>query len=84
MKIEVTAEHIKNGTQCSSDSCPIALAIVDTLGLGEYFVSGDFIAALRNGREYAWTVSSEVKAFVGQFDYDRNVQPFSFELGVGD
>lgn len=83
MKISVTQEHIGNGVPGSCDFCPIALAIVSTLGYRPHGleVSGNYIE-MEGERPRA--TSAAMKEFIDAFDDGLPVQPFEFELVVPD
>ena len=76
MKIDVTQEDIVNGKKKSCDECPIALAMIragyKNVSVGSYFISSGNLTYL---------VPPEVTKFVLDFDAEKPVSPFSFELG---
>jgi hypothetical protein len=86
MRIDVTAEHIRDGVPGLGDKCPIALAC-RAAGLN-----------VSIGSKYAWVYDQRghpividlpfgARQFVFAFDnrlspiHDDSVQPFSFDLG---
>jgi hypothetical protein len=76
MKIKVTRRHIFEGVQGSWDSCPIALALRDELGVTNLEVGNGVI---RCGKK-KFKMSNSADTFVGKFDEGEPVKPFTFEL----
>lgn len=93
--INVTQEHIDSGAQKSGEHCPIALTVLEKLGLSQngpediiLAVSDthvNFIHTL-NGNNYCSYKAKLPQVaidFIECFDRNRNmVYPFSFELEV--
>jgi hypothetical protein len=79
MKIEVTAEHIRNGERFHSLKCALALAIRARVGSGIYVVVS-YRKCWLNGREIA--LPTKAKIFVLQHDFRLRVKPFTFELPI--
>lgn len=76
MKIKVNRRHILEGTRRSWDSCPIALAVREQLGVADLKVGNGLI---RCGKT-KFTMPDRVDRFVGKFDDGEKVKPFVFEL----
>lgn len=92
-RIRVTEADIKNGWRCFSFACPVARAIVRTLGLtpGRIRVgrrqrgAGWEAACLRKGKaEWSSPLSEAVRRKVERFDRGATIEPFSFILKVPD
>src|SRR5262249_10479512 len=82
MRVQVTAELIRDGKRRSSDACPVALACqaagID-VEVGEHFIY--FYA--KNGRVETVAMPAEVprlQAFDWAYPSVERVQPFAFEL----
>lgn len=75
MTIEVTDEDIDFGLMCDAECCPVARAL-RRAGFRDVAVYEDYtkIGALRIAHSHA------VAVFVARFDYERSVQPFSFDF----
>ena len=77
MLIQVKAEHIKYGARGSCSGCPVALAIHETTGI--------YLDITPIG---AWIQSNyillpiEVIDFMDDFDKQRAVEPFEFDLPI--
>jgi hypothetical protein len=83
MKIEVTAEDIKNGIRTLKCDCPVALAL-KRAGLREPIVNCDkvfFFPKLHSPQDIR-PLPKKVTAFIRKFDDNRPVQPFSFCLSL--
>lgn len=77
MKIEVKKTHIRRGKQRRPDSCPIALAIKESLGVTNVQVWNDTIDI---GKK-SFDIPYDAEAFIEQFDEcKKNAEPFTFEL----
>ena len=77
MKIEVTQSHIDNGHRTKCKECPIALAIIDVVGEGNEVMVYPHGARI-NGDLYFLPI--QASDFILDFDRDKAVHPFSFEL----
>jgi hypothetical protein len=75
MKIQVTAEHIRDGQRCNSARCPIALALQEPAWEAR---AGAILAVLSDG---FYRLPYEVRKFMRDFDRGLPVEPFEFELG---
>ena len=80
MKIKVEQKHIDQGITKSTDCCPVALAFKDAgfngvhvMSFGTYVDKGDM-------DERFWFHSAEASEFIANFDNERRVRPFEFEL----
>lgn len=83
MKIQVTQDHIDNGTVKDACLCPIALAIRDATGAAHF----DVIVSTHgwshyNGNKLLGNYELPVDAtnFITKFDLGEPVSPFEFEL----
>jgi len=83
MEIDVTEEHIKNGTPNSASYCPIALAIKEKLindGVVSLIVHhlGTSIETVEGVRFF--DMDNEARKFIGNFDNGKMVDPFTLKL----
>ncbi len=76
-KITVTADDIAQGV-CGGPSCPVKLACARAFGV---HVSAGYQYIVRGGTERVAT-PEPVRRWMGEFDAERPVQPFTFELGA--
>jgi hypothetical protein len=79
LKITVTQEHIENGEACSSDSCPLALALKEA-GFKNAFVGGGYIFFDSRDPDRYIAMRWDIYDFVRDFDTKKPVRPFTFEL----
>ncbi len=77
MKIDVTAEDIKQGVKGSAMSCPIALAVQRKRGYHGATVGYSTCGAVGRGN---WVLPKVARDFIAGFDNGREVAPFSFNL----
>ena len=90
MKIKVTQEHIENGERNNGLCCPIANAIKDYYKekeweLWEVCVEGYDSISINDLRYEATSNVIQVSDFIENFDFNREVEPFEFEIdGVDD
>ena len=78
MRINVTQEHIDNGSVQNTESCPVALAVVSQTGrMTRVFPDYIFIEG-----ETRIDLPSKAKQFVDDFDELKFVEPFSFNLPI--
>lgn len=86
MEIQVTQQHIRQGTEGNCRDCPTALAINDVLNEYYYTVvrpSSIYInhkTRMYIGKEF--DTPEEVKEFVRYYDGGYDVTPFSFNLDI--
>jgi hypothetical protein len=78
MTIQVTAEHIRKGSICSSASCPIALAISAAL-LTPCSVLHHSVSLYGDYQRHV-NLPQSCADFINAFDTERPVSPFTFEL----
>lgn len=82
MRVRVTADHIARGVPGFCWSCPIALAIAESLpGSNPWVVLK--IELTYRGRLYQIETPDEALAFMSRFDNDdnrRTLAPFEFDL----
>lgn len=77
MKIQVKATHIRRGRQGEIASCPIALAIKESLSASDVIVRG---FTVQIGKKH-FDLPSNAQTFIALFDDRKNsVSPFEFEL----
>jgi len=79
-KIEITKADIKKGWAGAVRDCPIARAIkrslrIDTIHVGQSMASFDF-----HNRKFSLFLPSKVTSWIGRFDNEKNVKPFTFIL----
>lgn len=74
MKIKITKKHIKNGIPCTSDLCPVALALFDK-GFKEVCVQEDSVET-----DTAFFSIRRGRAFINRFDNELPVKPCTIEL----
>lgn len=79
MKIEVTAQHIKDAKHCPCH-CPVSLAFRAATGVGEVCVNRS--VAWMYGKRYE--LPRRVSRFVAAFDNGEPVGPFSFQVPALD
>jgi hypothetical protein len=86
IKVSVTAEDIREGTPGDYTSCPVALALRRALGdVSEIEV--DNVEAeifLTNGDSLSLRLPPDAGRFINEFDCQRPVEPFEFELELYD
>ena len=81
MRIEVTASDIRYGIRRECLRCPIARAL--KRATGEDWSVGDVNGyPLRDKIEGVAYWPNEVCAWIEDFDHERVVQPFAFELDI--
>lgn len=80
MLIKVTQEHIDKGLRAVPNSCPIALAILDTCQCG--FISVGVNNCVFDVDNHSKSVYLPLMAilFIRLFDSHQPVEPFEFEL----
>ena len=83
MRIRVEWRHIDNGYAGMPACCPVALAMLDA-GLPEAGVFDDKLRWRYDANSPYTRVEMipEVEKFVSDFDADKVVRPFEFELEV--
>jgi hypothetical protein len=81
MKISVTQKHIDKGVKRSCGQCPIALALVDSIK-GSYYPFADprVLGYCLDNKSYRAITPDVARNFMHDFDYDRPVVPFEFEV----
>ncbi len=78
MIIKVSDKHIKDGMKGKANYCPIALALREVVNTDNVSVDGSEIVI---DKEFLPT-PGVAESFIGQFDGNKPVKPFSFELNV--
>jgi hypothetical protein len=79
MIIHVTQEDIQNGKRRSVYACPVARAVRRTPGC-EYGWAGTRRIGTTGGPRGTHDTPENVRTFMGLFDAQYPVEPFSFEL----
>ena len=84
IKIKVKQDHINRGDPCSSDSCPIALAVIEATGAKPDSVSvgysGISIFSEDGNVRKAYCKTPQIaRTFIRLFDDYEKVSPFEFE-----
>lgn len=80
MKVKVTQEHIDKGKPGAPYSCPVALAIRDSIpnivnaGVGRTTIE----MIDQHGNWLCYDAPRSVKKFVIAYDYKKPVEPFNF------
>ena len=79
-RIEVTAEHIRDGEPCDRDKCPIALALV---GMGySVNVTGQHVDFFAVGPIRTVQLPKRAVKFAWLFDFQGDAKPINFYLQV--
>jgi len=81
MKIQVTAEHIRQGTRECPSSCPIALAL-QANGFIDVEVARVIQFRTRDTTLYALWPGFIVEEFIRRYDNDDSVRPFEFDTAT--
>ncbi len=81
MKISVTQQHINSGLRGSCSGDPISLAMKNA-GLDKPWASPDHLAWRVGFRDYSVRTPENVVQFMQDFDNNKPVQPFEFEVEV--
>lgn len=85
MKVVVTQDHIDRGLPARAQLCPIALALNEQHGNGHYVMVSAIDYSPNGWQTVAWYhMPPEASQFVRDFDHDRPVQPFEFEVEPTD
>ena len=82
MKVSIQERHIREGQQCKSAYCPLALAVREKYALGEYDIGvcADEVV-IDWPKETALYIPDEAgKQFVRKFDKGLEVEPIEIEL----
>lgn len=79
MKIEVTAEHIRDGERSQPSLCPVALALRQRFGCDCHVGSHTAVWVEAGGRFVVDLPESATK-FVNEFDAGLAVEPFGFAI----
>lgn len=77
MRVEVKAEHIREGRPDDAGRCPVALALHEATGKR---CSATWRALFLDGA--CLPIPKDVQEFVCRFDYGQPVAPFAFDLEV--
>ena len=84
IKVQVTAEHIKNGIQCTPQKCPVALAIKDAVPQWDFVTVGNdrFSSYIGDAlvKEHS-PLPMKISKFIRAFDKSpSSVKPISFTI----
>ncbi len=80
MLVTVTKDHIKNGSTCSNERCPIALALAEMFpDLHPSVRHRTVVLTGIDTLEY-YETSPAARKFIEDFDLDESVVPGTFEL----
>jgi hypothetical protein len=90
MKVEVTAEDIALGCRMRAHACPVARAVSRASGL-HATVNGKLIAVFASPGDMIaddwqfravkqWDTPPDVARKIVDYDFGRDMEPFSFEL----
>ena len=79
MVVNVTPSHISSGDKWEQRSCPVARAL-ESVGLQKPKARYQGYNAVVNGTLVMGSFPSPVGKFMEDFDYGRDVKPFSFEI----
>lgn len=84
MQIRVTEKHIKEGIKGSCKSCPIAVAVLETVGDAKAVNVGGSVAFIYDEDWVRQTspLPLEAETFISEFDQGFKVKPFTFELNI--
>lgn len=74
--VNVTDEHINDGTKKCGTHCPIALAVAP---FKQPFVAGSWMGVYLNGQRAFYDLPDEAQKFIRSFDKGEPVAPFTFE-----
>ena len=77
LEIEITAAHIAAGRKLNCRRCPAALALRSTYS-GLHWRVGYQVEV--NGCARIYQIPTDLKAFIGAFDWDNPVAPGKFTL----
>lgn len=80
LRVEVTAEHIRQGEPGRPCNCPIALAIHGKVGFIPY-VSIDSVH-FPDLDDLQVDLPREARIFIANFDTEEPVKPFSFVIDM--
>ena len=84
LTINVTQDHIDKGDMSNCDTCPIALAIMDTgaalASVGSYTAEAAFFTP--ESEQVTFDLPPFARAWLGKFDQGTPVQPFTFTVTV--
>lgn len=82
MKIVVEERHIKAGTWCTEEACPVALAIMEALGEGwDAYVGSEYVTVVgSDGTVKTYSLAWEITEIIDEYDTTRVMYPFGFEL----
>ena len=84
MKIQVTQEDIDSGRRLQCNHCPVAKALQRALKNRRIYTDGNFVWEERDHSfltdKVVASLPQDVKFKIVDFDRDRKMQPFEFEL----
>ena len=81
MMVVVKQEHIEAGIRNSPNSCPIARAVRECLGIDGGVVVSEYAIHISNEKTTKrYDVPAVVRSFIKRFDVGEYVEPLEFEL----
>lgn len=82
MKVQVTADDIKNGKRNTGSACPISLACQRVFKKPVWaYPSEIYVEEEEDGKETVYDTPEACAIFMHLFDEGCNVESFEFELG---
>lgn len=82
IKVEVTQEHIDRGASNDCWSCPIALSLGNYFDKSKVFYEVDAHYIDFPNEDILCLLKEEAVSFIDDFDSNKKVKPFSFDLEV--
>jgi hypothetical protein len=81
--VNVTQQHIDDGERMECKTCPIALALNEQHPMPKPWRVGNTTSRWREETPFGWCrLPLAAQTFIGDFDFQRPVQPFTFEMEV--
>lgn len=82
-QVQVTQEHINAGCRNDGGNCPVALAFLATFPEFElYHVYERSVVVEYGGWQKSFDLPEEACEFIKNFDAQKDVDPFTFDLTV--
>jgi hypothetical protein len=82
MQIEVTQKHIDKGERFAPCKCPIALAVIETLGRDQVYIGSQEVRINNLEKTVEIELPEAAREFIYRFDALKDVQPFTFDFPV--
>lgn len=83
--VEVTEDHIENGTPDDCETCMVALAIKPYLKRNQDFcIDGTHLLLTTENKDNPKLIPLpvEVQFFINKFDSGKRISPFTFKLDI--